>query len=252
MIRQRKSFEVGCNARRTVLVMGALAALCTTSVRADDGGMADLLQRCAPGVGMVTMSSIIKVESHGHAFALADAGPVNLPWSVRKNLVRSFFPGSVAEAAQLARDLIARGHTVSLGLAQVNDRNLARMGLTIEQVLDPCTNVATGARILTDFYGRAVQVYGPGERALRAAISAYNSGDFERGESNGYVGLVYSAAGAVPSLSTSPVRSGAGKSSKGGGGGSPAQRWWNSRAAMLREARESPLQDMKVSSAGSQ
>nr|WP_255555222.1 lytic transglycosylase domain-containing protein [Trinickia mobilis] len=206
--------------------------------------MVELLQRCAPNVALSTMSSIVKVESRGNMYALADAGPVNLPWSVRKNLVRSFYPATLEEASGLARSLIAQGHTVSLGLSQVNDRNLKRMGLTIEQVFDPCTNIATGARILTDFYDRASKQYGAGERALQAAISAYNSGDFERGIENGYVGLVYAAAGAVPTLSAGAAL----RASTGGRGKkrqqSPANTWWASRAELLKQARESPLSDV--------
>lgn len=150
-----------------------------------------LLRRCAPSVHPETMRSVLAAESSGNVLAVADAGPVRLPWSERKAMVRSLYPASVAEAVALAKDLIARGHTVSLGLAQINDRNLARMGLTVEEVFEPCRNVAAGAAILTSFYEDAVKVHGQGTRALRAALSAYNSGSFVRGEAEGYVDLVY-------------------------------------------------------------
>ncbi|WP_434716402.1 lytic transglycosylase domain-containing protein [Paraburkholderia sp. A3RO-2L] len=226
-----------------------MLAVCTASsvsAQADDK-MLSLLAQCAPNVHWSTMSAIVKVESSGKAYALADAGPLDVPYSERKNMVHSYFPGSLDEAAQLARNLIANGHTVSLGLAQVNDRNLDRYGLTVEQVLDPCTNLATGAKILTSFYRKAAKQYGAGQHALEAAISAYNSGSFERGVSNGYVGQVYAAAGMVPALTTAsprfdgaaPVRarySRAASASSGAGGGL-------SRAAMLRMGAESPLSD---------
>jgi type IV secretion system protein VirB1 len=94
-----------------------------------------------------------------------------------------------------ARDLIAKGHTVSLGVSQINDRNLKGMGVTIQEVFDPCTNVAVGGKILTDFYDRAVKKFGPGPGALQAALSAYNSGDWSRGARDGYVNLVYKQLG---------------------------------------------------------
>ncbi|MFX1767985.1 lytic transglycosylase domain-containing protein [Paraburkholderia sp. A1RI-2L] len=215
--------------------------------------MLSLLAQCAPNVHWSTMSAIVKVESSGKAYALADAGPLDVPYSVRKNMVHSYFPASLDEAAQLARNLIADGHTVSLGLAQVNDRNLDRYGLTIEQVLDPCTNLATGAKILTGFYQKAARQYGEGQHALEAAISAYNSGSFERGVSNGYVGQVYAAAGLVPALTTAPPRvDGAvpvkvryGRAVSGGS----AANGGLSRAAMLRMGAESPLSDSPDTSA---
>ncbi|HAL37218.1 MAG TPA: hypothetical protein DCP03_03520 [Polaromonas sp.] len=106
-----------------------------------------------------------------------------------------FFLVLVLVAVAKALELIASGHTVSLGLAQVNDRNLPKLGLSVRDVFEPCTNLAAGGKILTDFYQKAMQKFGPGARALRAAISAYNSGDWMRGENEGYVGLVYKQVG---------------------------------------------------------
>jgi type IV secretion system protein VirB1 len=236
-----------------VMLVAGCGAGTSGAAHADDK-ILSLLAECAPNVHWSTMSAIVKVESSGNAFALADAGPLNVPYAQRKNMVRSYFPASLGEAAQLARDLIADGHTVSLGLAQVNDRNLDRYGLTIEQALDPCTNLATGAKILSSFYRKASKQYGEGQQALQAAISAYNSGSFERGVSNGYVGQVYAAAGIVPALTTAPARTAAATPlkvgySRGGtrsgpymGGGAM------SRAEMLRAGAESPLSEDPASS----
>jgi len=221
-----------------------VASLVWRNCAADELPMAQLIAKCAPTVAPSTMASIIKVESSGHIYALADAGPVNLPWSVRKSMVKSHFLSTKEEAVTLAKSLLAKGHTVSLGLSQVNDRNLKSLGLSIEQVFDPCTNLSAGGRILTDFYRRASREFGPGEQALRAAISAYNSGSWERGEANGYVGQVYKAAGIVPDL----------KVGKGGRGvavasaapvATSAEQWWESRAELLRQARESELESSK-------
>ena len=152
--------------------------------------MLAMLTRCAPSVHPETMAAVVSAESSGHKYAIADAGPRHLPWSQRKSMVRSFYFGSVGDAVGKANSLIAAGHTVSLGPAQINDRNLARLGLTVESVFDPCTNIAAGGRILTEFYERAAKEFGPGPRALRAALSAYNSGDWLRGERDGYVDRV--------------------------------------------------------------
>lgn len=184
-----------------LLVTGALVMLGNAPVRAQvvvPGVVPELnalIARCAPTVHPETMAAVVSAESRGHQFAIADAGPVKLPWAQRKALVRSIYPISLQEAVTTAQALIANGHTVSLGVAQVNDRNLARMGVTIRDMFDPCVNIAVGGKILTDFYQRAVAKFGNGPAALQAALSAYNSGDWSRGAKDGYVALVYKQLG---------------------------------------------------------
>lgn len=193
------------------LASGALAMLCCgaahaqTVVQGVDPQLSALLAQCAPTVHPETMAAVISAESRGHQFAIADAGPLSLPWSQRKALVRSLYPGSVQEAVSIAQDLIAKGHTVSLGVSQVNDRNLKGMGVTIQDMFDPCTNVAVGGKILTDFYDRAVKKFGEGAVALQAALSAYNSGDWSRGARDGYVNLVYKQLGRPLTIRTERV-----------------------------------------------
>jgi type IV secretion system protein VirB1 len=160
-----------------------------------DGVLSELIARCAPTVHPQTMAAVISAESRGQQFAIADAGPVKLPWSQRKSMVRSFYMSSLDAAVAKATELISNGHTVSLGLAQVNDRNLRKYGLDVRSVFDPCTNVAVGGRILTDFYIGASRKFGANQKALHAAISAYNSGDWTRGANDGYVSRVYNQLG---------------------------------------------------------
>ena len=107
-------------------------------------------------------------------------------------------PATLAEAVATAQSYVARGYSVDLGLMQVNSRNLAALGITIEQVLDPCANVRAGAAILTANYAEAVRSRGEGQGALQAALSAYNTGSFYRGFENGYVARYYGPGG-VPS-----------------------------------------------------
>ncbi len=157
--------------------------------------LSQLISRCAPTVHPETMAAVISAESRGQQFAIADAGPKNLPWAQRKHLVRSFYLSTVEDAVATATSLIASGHTVSLGISQINDRNLASLGIPLRNVFDPCTNVWAGGKILTQFYEKAARQFGPGPRALRAALSAYNSGSWVRGEQDGYVNLVMQQRG---------------------------------------------------------
>lgn len=179
-------------AAQTSAVQQPLGAAEVPGLSAD---LAATMARCAPTVHPETMAAIVSAESRGHQFAIADAGPVRLPWSERKKLVRSLYPGNLQDAVAIARKLIAAGHTVSLGVGQVNDRNLPRLGLSIADAFDVCTNLSAAGRILTDFYVRAVKQFGEGDKALHAALSAYNSGDWVRGARDGYVDLVYRQIG---------------------------------------------------------
>lgn len=158
------------------------------------------------------MNAIVKTESGGNPYILADAGPKNLPWSVRKNLVRTLRPATAEEAAALVRQLLDQGHIVAIGLTQINAKNLPALGMTIEQALDPCQNLRGGSRILTDFYQAALRKFGSSDpqAALQAALSSYWSGNFADGFAGGYVQKVLDNAGQpvalrVPSLSQGTV-----------------------------------------------
>lgn len=152
-------------------------------------GLEQLIVQCAPNVAPTTMMAIVKVESGGNPLAMNVNG--------KQRLARQ--PGSAEEAISWSWWLINRGYSVDLGLAQVNSRHLPRFGLPPEAMFDPCWNVAVGARILTENYSSASQKFGSGQAALRAAISAYNTGNHKTGFTNGYVGKVSSAAGKLHS-----------------------------------------------------
>lgn len=131
---------------------------------------------CAPSVAPATIEAVIAVESGGNPFAInINKGP------------RVAAPRTAEEAARTVRWAIAQGYSVDIGLMQVNSRNLSALGVTIEQMFEPCANVRAGGTILAANYARAVQARGEGQAALLAALSAYNTGDFARGFRNGYV-----------------------------------------------------------------
>lgn len=172
-----------------------LAGACAGTSDADAAPASDtaeLIGRCAPQVDVETLGAIVQTESSGHVFVLSDDGPAHLPWRQRKTMIRSIFPGSAEEAAGIARKLIAEGHLVGIGLTQINSKNLSGLGVTIEQLLDPCTNLAAGARLLRSLYQRALHSgrYPTRDQALGAAVSAYNTGSFRDGFANGYVSKV--------------------------------------------------------------
>jgi type IV secretion system protein VirB1 len=86
---------------------------------------------------------------------------------------------TVTEGAALVRRHMAAGYTVDVGLAQINSANFARLGASIEQVFDPCTNLQLASRVLQDGYALASRSYG-GLDAISATYSLYNTGSLTR------------------------------------------------------------------------
>ena len=151
--------------------------------------IAAALLACALNVHPVTIDAVVRVESGGDVLAIHVNG---LP-GVQPH------PLNFNDAVRIAKLYISRGFSADLGLTQINSRNLAPLGLTVEQAFDPCTNINGGARILTDDYFVAVHSYGEGQTALKAALSAYNTGNQSAGFFNGYVARYYGQK-AVPAL----------------------------------------------------
>jgi type IV secretion system protein VirB1 len=142
---------------------------------------------CAPFVSSNTMMAVMTHESAGN------------PWAIGVNGNHRFRkPDSYQSAVSEARRLIAAGANIDMGLMQINSRTMVNLGLTVEQVFDPCSNVYAGGVVLTRNYVRASSQYPSQQAALQAALSAYNTGDFERGVRNGYVGYVLKRALATP------------------------------------------------------
>lgn len=146
-------------------------------------GLDALILQCAPDVAHSTMAAIVRVESGGHPWAIGD--------NTAKKAVKPT-PANYEEAVVVAKQLIGAGHSIDIGLAQINSKNLPKLGLTVEQVLEPCTNLYAGSKILKGFYEQAVAKYGPGTPALFHALSGYNTGSLYAGAS--YVRRIVDAA----------------------------------------------------------
>lgn len=140
-----------------------------------------LAQQCAPTVAPLTMLAVAKHES----------GLV--PTAIHDNTTgRTYAPNGMGPAAALASRLIRAGHSVDLGIVQINNANLSRLDLGLADVFDPCRSMAAGARVLAENY------HGGGSRAerqtsLRLTLSAYNAGPRGRYQ-HAYVRGVQAAA----------------------------------------------------------
>jgi type IV secretion system protein VirB1 len=150
-----------------------------------------LAQECAPEIATEAVLPLVMTESGG------DALQINVNKGPR---VRA---GSVADGAAIVRRYMAAGYTVDVGLAQINSANFARLGVTVEQVFDPCTNLGLAASVLHEGYSLASRYYA-GLDAISATYSLYNTGTLTRGLRNGYVSRVWTAAANLGSVAVAP------------------------------------------------
>lgn len=148
-----------------------------------------MIQQCAAHVAPATVQAVIRVESAGDPLAVNVNGAGG----------GARHPLTLAEAVRIAHAAIKAGHTVDIGLMQVNSATGEKLGYTVEQLFDPCTNLQAGAAVLRTAYQQAAGAQGEGQGALQSALSAYNTGSFTNGFSNGYVGRYYAGA-AVPQV----------------------------------------------------
>jgi type IV secretion system protein VirB1 len=144
--------------------------------------LAALVAHCALTVAPSTMTAIVQVESGDNPLAIGD------------NTTRhSYHPHDRGSAEVLARRLLAAGHSLDVGIAQIDSMNFAGFGVNAHTIFDPCINLSVGARILSDDYAFAAHRYGTGQIALRHALGMYNSGRLDAGAR--YVTRVLAAAG---------------------------------------------------------
>lgn len=143
-----------------------------------------LAQQCAPTVAIETISAVVSHESRTNPFAIGINGGARITRQ----------PVNLQEAVETATKLLGMGLSIDLGLAQINSANLNRLGLTVEQVFEPCSNLRAAETVLRGCYDPVARQHGHGQRALQAALSCYNTGSYLRGFSNGYVSSIYKLA----------------------------------------------------------
>lgn len=147
----------------------------------------ELAHSCVPAANERELLTLARTESNLNPWALSVNRPAALARRMGYSSGRIYLkrqPKSKAEAIRWARELEASGVGLSVGIVQVN---LEREGYSVEEVLDPCTNVKLGWAIFLAAYRTEVRVFGEGQRALLAAFGDYNAGFALEGFRNGYV-----------------------------------------------------------------
>ena len=160
----------------------------------------NMYAHCAPQVAPATLAAIMRVESGGNPLALHD------------NTTGRSYQAATRQAAQaLLNRLVAAGHSVDVGLMQVNSRNFKAYHLTTNTAFDTCENVRAGGAILTAAWTQATSARLTGQAALYHAVQAYNSGNLHGAP--GYANKVWYAAGAKRGIrvaeATYPIAAGA-------------------------------------------
>ena len=121
---------------------------------------------------------IMKVESAKNSFT------VNVN-SNGKSLV-SFNPKTKNEAKTIATEWMNKGYTVDVGLMQLNSENFSKFNISIDEALEPCTNIKVASTIYNNFYKLTNKDDNEILR-IKQALSGYNTGNLKTGFENGYV-----------------------------------------------------------------
>ena len=146
---------------------------------------AGLADKCAPRVARETLLSVVYHESRLDTLVIAD-----------NTTGQRFHLPSRPQAIATAKALIARGHSIDMGIGQINSRTAPDLGLSVPDAFDACRNMAAAATLLERNY-RKVGGGGSAQTSLAAMLSMYNTGNAWRGFGNGYVGRVYQAAATI-------------------------------------------------------
>ena len=152
-----------------------------------------LAATAAPAVAPETLAAFAQYESGLNSTALHD-----------NTTGLTFKPATVEAASALAFSLLAQGHSLDLGVMQVNSANLPLVGLTVSTAFDPAQSIRAGAQILTAAFQQCRRRGLVEEQAaLRCAASIYNTGSEQNGILNGYQAKVWRAAALiVPAIRT--------------------------------------------------
>lgn len=148
---------------------------------------AEIAAQCAPEIHQTTLATLVQHESGGNPYAIG----VNGDYVLKRQ------PKTKAEAIKKAKWLLANGYNFDAGLGQINIRNAKRMGISIPQLFEPCENLRAASKILTACYERASARDKDEQKALRAALSCYNTGNLSKGLTNGYVKKVIKKVPAI-------------------------------------------------------
>lgn len=108
-----------------------------------------ILATCSSHTNPQTIAAVIEHESGSH------------PWAIHDNTDgKPHYPQTYADAVRLAERLNAEGHSIDMGLGQINNSNLSWLHATIPQIFIPCNNVWAADTILCSSWKTVVHNIG--------------------------------------------------------------------------------------------
>lgn len=153
-----------------------------------------LADKCAPDVSKDTLQALIKTESSMNPLAIAVVGG-----KVKQ-------PSTLSDALALVKELESQGSNYSLGLGQINVKNFNRLGVTAEEMFEPCKNLQAAQLILKECFLKAQKEDKTEGKQLGDALSCYYSGNEQTGY-KGYVQQVVSNADKYASVKIPSIQS---------------------------------------------
>ena len=159
-----------------------------------------LILQCALNVAPSTMMAIIKTESRNNPLAIG----------INKGYRLKYQPKTPEQAKEWVTYLEKNNYNFDVGLAQINIKNIHKYGYKASDAIDPCLNLKMASDILRKNYKGALASSSNSSDALKKAISAYNTGNYQAGFRNGYVQKVYANANVKSNnISIPPIMSNA-------------------------------------------
>ncbi|WP_208433595.1 lytic transglycosylase domain-containing protein [Bartonella taylorii] len=143
-----------------------------------------LLATCAPTIHPTTLSAVVMQKSQGYIYAIGFNDAHKL----------SYQPSTFQEEIATAEKLMHNRHIFDISLGQINVNNLELVCISLSDLFYPCKNLKAAQVILTYCYSFE-------KTALQAALSYYNTRNFNSGFSTASVQKVSSHTGVkVPTL----------------------------------------------------
>ena len=100
-----------------------------------------LLTQCVPAPSMKALTDIVRSASGAEPLVIS---------TMQNGRPISVLAMSKDEAIALAMEARLAGHSVKVGLTGLDSRVLDRLGATLADAFDPCTNLRLTARLLAD------------------------------------------------------------------------------------------------------
>lgn len=140
------------------------------------GAFLAVAETCAPMVEPAALAAIVRLESEFNPLAIR----------VHSDAALKRQPATKEAAVAAANELLAKRAEFSLGLGGLSVESGQKHGLSLEEMFDPCRNLAVTGHLLAGYLGASAKA-GAEDGPFGAAFARYfGQGDEEAGYLAGY------------------------------------------------------------------